>query len=68
MKPRNLIAVVYLSGLALAQTVAASSGDPVAFQNVPQWMIYVGLAVVCPEDINRAIRDRLGSPREGEVT
>lgn len=50
-------------GLVLAtDVVAAATGSGVP--QTPEWLVYAGLASLCPEDINDALMARLGGSQE----
>lgn len=58
--------MVWLLALAGVETAVAAGGGVPGLSSVPQWAIMVGLAVICPEDLNRALRSRIGGERGGE--
>lgn len=62
----TIVGTVWLSLLFFVQVASAANGGPLELSQIPQWAIYVGLAVVCPEDLNRAIRERIGGKRDGD--
>lgn len=47
----------FLGLIAFSQAVAASTGagSPV----LPEWAVYVALAVLCPEDLNHMVKERI---------
>lgn len=56
---------ITLIGLAALADVASGAGGGVVSE-IPQWLVMVGLTVLCPEDINAAIRQRIGSSKTVE--
>lgn len=53
----------FLGLIAASQSVAASTGAGVPM--LPEWSVYVALAVLCPEDLNHMIKDRISSGNDG---
>lgn len=67
-KNHNRIGIALLTVLFAVETVGAqaATGVPVpVVGHVPQWAVYVGLAMICPKDVNEAIAHRIGA-REGD--
>lgn len=69
----NKMGLALLATLFMAQTVGAATGSSVAVPGVgqvPQWAVYVGLAMICPQDFNKALRTALnrmlGNETEGD--
>lgn len=53
----------FLGLIAASQTVAASTGAGTPM--LPEWAIYVALAVLCPEDLNHMVKSRVSGKNEG---
>lgn len=60
MKKKSLAGLVILAVAASGDVAAASQAGVPMLESLPNWVVYVGLAVVCPEDLNDAISSRLG--------
>lgn len=58
-----------IAGLAAIGDVAASGGAAGTLPTVPQWAVYVGLTVMCPEELNDlvigSLRKRFGLDPRG---
>lgn len=69
MKPHNALGTALLAVAFVVDVTAAQSTGGVAVPvlgTVPQWAVYLGLFAICPQDLNQAIRNRIGVGGEAD--